>query len=308
MRSAAAAAAKASVNFAAMPASTMKRLAARHTWPQFEKRARTAAATAASRSASASTMKGSEPPSSMMDFLQAAPACAATFAPAAGLPVSVTAATRGSAMMAPMAATGACRFWNTPGGKPAAANNSVTRLAQPCTLGACFSRNTLPAISAEVAQRKPCHTGKIPRQDGQHRTQRQICDITAPRLGDDYFIRQPAGAMLGHVFAVPGRLLDFAFGFRQRLAHFQRDHARQPVAVLAQLHSHASQQRGAFGQRTPAPVPRSPRRRGQRASMRAASAKGQVAMVSAVAGLMDALAFAPTGCCMLGSRKWGAAS
>ena len=72
------------------------------------------------------------------------------------------------------------------------------------------------------------------------------------------------GAMLGNVFAVPGGLLDFAARFRQWLAHLQRDHARQPLAVLAQLRGHIPQQRCPFGQRSPAPFPRRARRRGQR--------------------------------------------
>ena len=78
---------------------TMNRLAAMHDWPLFCTRAVTAVRTAASRSADGSTMKGSEPPSSSTLFLSA---CAGRRRPPTcrrrSLPVSVTAAIRGSSM------------------------------------------------------------------------------------------------------------------------------------------------------------------------------------------------------------------
>ena len=78
----------------------MNRLAAMHDWPAFWTRACTPTAIALSRSAEGSTMKGSLPPSSRTIFLPTAPAWAATARPAPTLPVRVTAATRGSAMIA----------------------------------------------------------------------------------------------------------------------------------------------------------------------------------------------------------------
>src|SRR5690606_9121707 len=44
-----------------------------------------------------------------------------------------------------------------------------------------------------------------------------------------------ARAVLGHVLAVPGGLLDLAFGLGKRLSHLQRDQLREPELVAAQL-------------------------------------------------------------------------
>ena len=78
----------------------MKRLAAMHDWPLLTMRALTAVATARGRSALGSTMNGSLPPSSSTLFLRCLPAVAAMSRPAPSLPVTVTAATRSSAMIA----------------------------------------------------------------------------------------------------------------------------------------------------------------------------------------------------------------
>ena len=50
----------------------------------------------------------------------AAPAASATLRPAPSLPVSVTAATRGSAIIAPTRSLRTARFWNSPAGAPPA--------------------------------------------------------------------------------------------------------------------------------------------------------------------------------------------
>ncbi len=83
-------------NSSATSSTTMNRLAAMHDCPLFWTRAVTAVRTAASRSAVAVTTKGSEPPSSSTVFFSARPAADATDMPAYSLPVSVTAAMRGS--------------------------------------------------------------------------------------------------------------------------------------------------------------------------------------------------------------------
>ena len=79
----------------------MNRLAAMHDWPLLMMRAFTAVATAVGRSALGKTMNASLPPSSSTLFLMCLPAAAAMSRPAPSLPVTVTAATRSSAMIAP---------------------------------------------------------------------------------------------------------------------------------------------------------------------------------------------------------------
>jgi hypothetical protein len=78
----------------------MKRLAQTQLWPELSKRDIAPISAARPRSASANTMNASLPPSSKTPGFIAAPASAATVRPAAVLPVSVTARTRGSAMSA----------------------------------------------------------------------------------------------------------------------------------------------------------------------------------------------------------------
>ena len=106
-------------------------------------------------------MKGSDPPSSRTLFFKACPAVAATDMPAFSLPVSVTAATRGSSMIAAMSLLSTKRFVNAPSGNPARRKMSSISSAVCGTLEACLSRPTLPTISAGAAKRTTCHSGKF---------------------------------------------------------------------------------------------------------------------------------------------------
>ncbi len=90
-----------------------------------------------------------------------APAWAATARPAPTLPVRVTAATRGSAMMAGTWSVPMSRVWSTPSGAPARRNRSSSSSAVRGTLGACLSRPTLPAMTAGAMNRATCHRGKF---------------------------------------------------------------------------------------------------------------------------------------------------
>ena len=137
----------------------MNRLAAMQLWPLFCIRAATPAATAASRSASARTTNGSDPPSSSTTGLSAAPASAATARPARSEPVSVTAATRSSAMTAATRASVMGRCSKVP--SPAPAKASARASPQPRTVGACFSRTVPPARTTGTAARTACQYGKF---------------------------------------------------------------------------------------------------------------------------------------------------
>ena len=106
-------------------------------------------------------MNGSLPPSSSTTFFRCRPAWLATSAPANSLPVSVTAATRGSATSPGTSGTSASSVWKTPGGKPARPRMSSISSAHCGTFDACFSSTTLPAISAGAATRNTCQNGKF---------------------------------------------------------------------------------------------------------------------------------------------------
>ena len=106
-------------------------------------------------------MKGSEPPSSSTVFFNASPAAAATDMPAGSLPVSVTAAMRGSWMSAATSLDGMNRLEKAPSGRPARRNRSSMARAVCGTFDACFSSPTLPTMSAGAAKRMTCHIGKF---------------------------------------------------------------------------------------------------------------------------------------------------
>ena len=164
-RSPATASANRRVNSDATEEWTTNRLAARQLWPPLRNRERTAEATATSRSASPSTTNGSDPPSSSTLFFTAAPAAAATADPARSLPVSVTAATRGSSISVTVTAgtsgSATTRARSTPAGTPAARNTPSMARAHPVTLGECLSRPVLPASRAGAAKRMTCQNGKF---------------------------------------------------------------------------------------------------------------------------------------------------
>ncbi len=148
-------------NSSATSSTTMKRLAEMQLCPLFWLRDRQATRAAAATSASASTTKGSEPPSSRTDFFSTDPATSATLAPAASLPVRVTAATRRSRRTRATASDPTSRVWNTPDGKPACRKASSAASAAWGTLEACFRTMTLPPIRAGMAARKTCQSGKF---------------------------------------------------------------------------------------------------------------------------------------------------
>ena len=81
--------------------------------------------------------------------------------PAPSLPVTVTAATRSSAMIAATRSDPTSSVWNTPAGAPARANRSSSASAHCGTFDACLSRPTLPAASAGAANRITCQNGKF---------------------------------------------------------------------------------------------------------------------------------------------------
>jgi hypothetical protein len=134
----------------------MKRLAAMHDSPLLMTRAAAACRAACATSASASTMNGSEPPSSRTTFFSARPAIAPTDAPAASLPVSVTALTAVCAASALASAPCTRITVNASSGSPASRHSRSIASAQPVTLEACFSATVFPAASAGTAALKAC--------------------------------------------------------------------------------------------------------------------------------------------------------
>ena len=106
-------------------------------------------------------MNASEPPSSSTVFLMCLPATDATALPAPSLPVSVTAAMRGSATIDSMSLPATTSVVKTPSGAPQVSKMRSISSAQPVTLAACLSTAVLPAIMPGAAKRKTCQNGKF---------------------------------------------------------------------------------------------------------------------------------------------------
>ena len=141
--------------------STMNRFAAMQLCPEFTHRAAAAAFAALVMSASARTMNGSLPPSSRTVFFTDSPATLPTAAPAASLPVSVTARIRGSWMSGGTAELPRTRLWNTPFGNPASVNAPSISREHRITLLACLRRATFPAMRLGATNRNTCQNGKF---------------------------------------------------------------------------------------------------------------------------------------------------
>jgi hypothetical protein len=89
------------------------------------------------------------------------PAALATWLPAPVLPVSVTAATRGSSITRFTWSVSISSVWKQPSAKPARRKMSSMASAHWGTFDACLSRPTFPAMSAGAANRNTCQNGKF---------------------------------------------------------------------------------------------------------------------------------------------------
>ena len=77
------------------------------------------------------------------------------------LPVSVTATTCGASTSDATREDGTSSARKAAAGRPASRSSSSIASAQPVTFEACFSRPTLPAMSAGAAKRNTCQSGKF---------------------------------------------------------------------------------------------------------------------------------------------------
>ena len=177
------------------------------------------------------TMNGSLPPSSSTAFLICAPAAPPTALPAPSLPVSVTAATRGSSISV---ATGPSRRAAS-GRRPPGSRRggrSPRSPARSCgTFEACLSSPTLPAISAGRGEAEDLPEREVPGHDREHRPERLVADDSSRRASvGDRLVGQEALGVLGVEAADPGALLRLGHGRADGLAHLER-HAAAPLGL-----------------------------------------------------------------------------
>ncbi len=139
--------------------------------------------------------------------------------PAPSLPVSVTAATRGSATSAATSFESMKRLVKTPSGRPARRNRSSMASAVWGTFEACLSRPTLPTMSAGAANRITCQSGKFHGMTASTTPMRLVVHVGVRGRGRDGLVGQQALAVVGEPAQTQGALGHLGLGGGERLAH-----------------------------------------------------------------------------------------
>ncbi len=230
----------------------MKRLAAMQLCPLFCTRPRTAAATAASTSASARTRKASEPPSSSTDGLSAAPAAAPMARPAPSDPVSVTAATRSSAMMPATAPLPTRSVWNTPDGTPASAGGVFEGEGAAAHVRRVLEDDDVAERERGREDADELPVREIPRHDGEEHAERFEDDARAG-VGVDAAVEargrraQQAWGVARVVAARAGAFFDLGDGLCEWLAHLVGGEAAHRARAAVEDAGEAPQRGHALG-------------------------------------------------------------
>ena len=160
-------------------------------------------------------MNGSLPPSSTTDFLRCLPAVAATDRPAPSLPVSVTAAMRGSAMIPSTRSVPMSSVWNTPSGNPARREDFLDCESALRDVRCVLEQSDVAGHQRRRGETEHLPERKIPRHDRQHDAQRLESD---PRLPVFDFHRLVGEEPPGVLRVVPAR--------RSRISRLRRPRRR----------------------------------------------------------------------------------
>ena len=169
-----------------------------HVWPAVIRRPVTACLTARSRSASASTTNGSEPPSSSTLFLSALPASAATNAPARSEPVSVTAATRGSAISLRRHVRHVLRRHDQAGeharGRAGRGEHLLQRQRRARDVGRVLEERRVARHQRRPGEADDLPEREVPRHDGEDDADRLVGDDVPPVARVDGLVGEDARA------------------------------------------------------------------------------------------------------------------
>ena len=126
-------------------------------------------------------MNGSEPPSSSTLFFRACPAVAATDMPARSLPVRVTAAMRGSSMIAATSLLSTNRLVKTPSGKPGPPEEVLEQERRLRDVGRVLEQPDVAHHEGRRGEADHLPQREVPRHDGQHRTERLVVHVRTRR-------------------------------------------------------------------------------------------------------------------------------
>ena len=102
------------------------------------------------------------------------------------------------------------------------------------TFEACLSTAAVAGHQRRRGEAEHLPEREVPGHDRQHDAQRLEGDVALGGVGLDVLVGQEARGVLGVEVAVPGALLDFGFGFDDRLAHLRRGQRRPRALPLAQ--------------------------------------------------------------------------
>ncbi len=232
----------------------MKRLAAMQDCPLLIVRAFTAVDAAASRSALGITMKGSLPPSSSTTFLICAPAARPTETPAPSLPVSVTAAMRGSSISRATRSEPTRSVLERALGEARLAEDLLDRQGAVGDVRSVLQEPDVAGHQRRRGEAEDLPEGEVPGHHGEDRPERVVADEAAGGVGRDRLLGEEALGVLGVVPADRGALLGLSDAGADGLAHLE-GHATAPLGLARLENLRGLRHPGrALGEGRPAPA------------------------------------------------------
>ena len=209
-----------------------------HDWPAYRKIPTATASIAFSRFASGKTMTGALPPASIETRLNVRAPSSISRRPASLLPVKLILSTRGSvASASPTTSPAPTTPFATPRGRPR--SGRAARRSPSTTPGASLaglSTNVQPAAIAAPILRSGRSTGSfhgVIRRAHPDRLLEDEVEQVARRRGRDLAADHPGGARVEQDAVDRRRDLALA-DVADRLAHLDRDEARERLGLLAQ--------------------------------------------------------------------------
>ena len=135
-------------------------------------------------------MKGSEPPSSSTLFFSACRPPSATDMPAPSLPVRVTAATRGSSMIAATSLDSTSRLVKTPSGRPARRKRSSMQRRRLRHVRRVLEQPDVADHEGRRGEADHLPEREVPRHDGQHHAEGLVAHVRRRGRGGDRLVGQ----------------------------------------------------------------------------------------------------------------------
>src|SRR4051812_22540348 len=113
-----------------------------------------------------------------------------------------------------------------------------------------FQQAYIPGHQRRRSESKDLPEGKVPRHDGQYRTNRLVTNEAARRIASDFFIGEKPFRIFRVVSATRCAFQSLRPGGFKRLAHFERHDARKAIDFLLQNLGCAFDSTRPFGERS----------------------------------------------------------